>query len=96
MTKKATDIIAYLTIIGWLLSFFIGTREESKFHLNQALIINVVELAAALVGVIPFVGGIIASIVGLVCLGFAVFGIVNAYNEQEKELPFVGGIQILK
>ena len=40
MTKKATDIICYISIVGWLVAFFAGTRKESKFHLNQALTAN--------------------------------------------------------
>ena len=39
MSKKATDIVAYITWIGWIVAFCAGTKQESKFHLNQALVI---------------------------------------------------------
>ena len=39
MTKKGTDIVAYITIIGWVLAFACGTRTESGVHLNQALVL---------------------------------------------------------
>ena len=39
MTKKGTDIVAYITIVGWVLAFACGTRTESGFHLNQALVL---------------------------------------------------------
>lgn len=34
MNKKTTDVVAYLTPIGFFISYFLGTREESRFHLN--------------------------------------------------------------
>ena len=39
MSKKTTDIVAYITPIGLLLAFLIGDRENCKFHINQALVI---------------------------------------------------------
>ena len=40
MDKKTTDIVAYITILGWLAAYVAGEKEESKFHLNQGLVIN--------------------------------------------------------
>ena len=40
MDKKTTDIVAYITILGWLVAYVAGEREDSKFHLNQALVVN--------------------------------------------------------
>lgn len=39
MNKKITDIIAYLTWVGLIIAFVAGDKEESKFHLNQSLVI---------------------------------------------------------
>ena len=39
MDRKTTGIIAYLTLVGWLIAFCAGDREGAKFHLNQALVI---------------------------------------------------------
>ena len=89
MDKKTTDMVAYLTWIGLLIAFLAGDRENSKFHLNQALVIW---LAGLILAWIPCVGWII----GIVLFAFAVMGFISAFNGEEKALPIVGGIQLLK
>ena len=52
MDKRTTDIVAYLTWVGLLIALIFGDRENSKFHLNQALVIWLF----GLLGVIPCIG----------------------------------------
>ena len=47
--KRKTDIVAYLTLIGWLIAWFRGNREASRFHLNQALTILLADLGTNVV-----------------------------------------------
>lgn len=89
MDKKVTGIIAYIGLIGWLIAYLAGDKEGAKFHLNQALVLALGEL---IVGWIPVIGGILS----LVLFIFAIMGIVSAAKEEEKELPLIGGIKILK
>ena len=89
MDKKVTGIIAYIGLIGWLIAYLAGDKEGAKFHLNQGLVLALGEL---IVGWIPVVGGILS----LVLFIFAIMGIVSAAKEEEKELPIIGGIKILK
>lgn len=89
MDKKVTGIIAYIGLIGWFIAYIAGDRVGAKFHLNQALVLALAEL---IVSWIPVVGGIL----GLVLFIFAIMGIVSAAKEEEKELPLIGGIKILK
>lgn len=89
MNKKVTSIVAYITIIGWLIAFLAGDKEGAKQHLNQALVLAIVELV---VSWIPFIGGIL----GLVCFVFQIWGIVKACQDDDSPLPLVGGIQLLK
>ena len=48
LDKKTTDIVAYLTWIGLLIAIFLGDREGSKFHINQALVIWIAGLLIAI------------------------------------------------
>ena len=97
MDKKVTGIVAYLTIVGWLIAFLAGDKEGAKFHLNQALVIMLIGIAAGIVfSFIPFIGGILATIVNIAQFVFIVLGIISAAKEEEKELPFIGAIKILK
>ena len=42
--KHKTDVVAYLTLVGWLIAYFCGNRAASRFHLNQALSILLADL----------------------------------------------------
>ena len=96
MDKKITGIVAYITWIGWLIAFLAGDKEGAKFHLNQALVLLLCSLANSVIGVIPFIGPILSSIIGIVIFIFAIVGIIAAAQAQEKELPFIGSIKLLK
>ena len=56
MNKKTTGIIAYITWIGWIVAFCAGDKEGAKFHLNQALVILIGQIVAAVINYIPYVG----------------------------------------
>ncbi len=88
MDTKTTSIVAYITWIGLLIAFCAGDREGAKFHLNQALVIFLFGLLAW----IPCIGWI-WSIFMLVCW---VMGLIAAINQEEKPVPLIGKIQILK
>ena len=82
--------------IGWLISFFAGDRQNSKFHLNQALVLN---LLSTILGILGQIGGFVAlitSIISIVLLVFWIMGLVAACKGEEKPVPVIGGITILK
>lgn len=96
MDKKITSIVSYITIIGWIIAYCVGDKNGAKVHLNQALILAIVGLLGGAISAIPLVGWIIGPIIGLVVLLFAILGIVYAAQDQDKELPIIGQIKILK
>ncbi len=96
MNKKTTDIVTYITWVGLIVAIILGDMNESKFHINQAMVIWLAGLVFALIGLIPVVGGVIAGIGGLACLVLSVLGILSAVKGEEKPLPLIGGIKILK
>ena len=88
MDKKTTSIVAYITWIVLIIAFCAGDKEGAKFHLNQALVI----FLFSLLGIIPCLGWI-WSIFMLVCW---IMGLIAAINQEEKPVPLIGGIKILK
>lgn len=88
MDKKTTSIVAYITLIGLIIALCAGDKEGAKFHVNQALVIWLFTLLS----IIPCIGWI-WSIFMLVCW---VLGLIAAINQEEKPVPLIGGIQILK
>ena len=101
MDKKVTGIVAYITIIGWLIAFLAGDKEGGKFHLNQALVLNLASLIngwvlSRILGLIPILGGIISWVISIVIFVFIIIGLVYACQGQDKEVPLFGAIKILK
>ena len=47
-------------------------------------------------GILSFVGTLITGLIGLVCLAFAIVGIVNACSGEPKKLPIIGNITLYK
>lgn len=88
MDAKTTGIVAYLTWIGFIIAICAGDKEEAKFHLNQALVV----LLFSLLSVIPCIGWI-WGIFMIVCW---IMGLIAAINEEEKEIPLLGKIKIIK
>ena len=88
MDSKTTGIVAYITWIGLLVALVAGDREGAKFHLNQAPVIWL----AGLFAVIPCIGWIW----GIFCFVCAVMGFIAALNGEEKEVPLLGKIKLLK
>ena len=101
--KKVTGILAYISLLFWLIAYLLGDVEEAKFHLNQGLVLAITEIVLGVVSsvvmLIPIIGlilGVVFSIVGIVLFVFAILGIVSAVKGEEKPLPIIGGIRILK
>lgn len=88
MDSKTTGIVAYITWIGLVIALVAGDREGAKFHLNQALVIWL----AGFLGMIPCIGWIW----GIFCFVCAVMGLISAINGEEKEVPLLGRIKLLK
>ena len=110
MDRKLTGVVAYLTWIGLLIAYIAGDREGAKFHLNQALVIwlagTIFGIATGILSVLsglPLLGWIVAALVGLISLVGGIFlfvcwlmGLIYAIQEQEKEVPLLGKIRLLK
>lgn len=102
--KHKTDIVAYLTLIGWLIAWFRGDRTASRFHLNQALSVMLADLGLNVVFALATfsdVGGMTVFLRG-VCglLSFCVVvlwlvALVRACKGSEKPVPILGEVQLL-
>ena len=88
MDARTTGIVAYITWIGLVIALVAGDKEGAKFHLNQALVIFLFSLLTP----IPCVGWA-WGIIMLVCW---VMGLIAAINEEEKPVPLIGGITLIK
>lgn len=88
MDKRTTGIVAYITLIGLIVAVCAGDKEGAKFHINQALVIWLF----GLLSVIPCIGQIWAIFI-FICW---IMGLIAAINEEEKPVPLIGGITLIK
>ena len=103
MSKRTTDVVAYLSWIGLLAAFVMGDRAASRFHLNQSLAIwlagTVAGIAGRLLGWLPLVGWAADLAVGLMlvlCVVCWFIGIISAASGTEKEIPLLGRFKLLQ
>lgn len=96
-------VFAYLSWLVLIPIFGAKGSRFARFHANQGLALAIAEIICWVVlGILvklPLIGwifGLVEGIFSLVCLIFAIIGIVNAANGRAKELPIVGKFQILK
>jgi len=96
MNNKTLSIVSYITLIGWLISYFSGKVNANsllKYHLKQSFGLLVTSfvfnaVVAIVVSLVPFL--YVLSYIGIVFLGLMIIGIINASNDVEKPLPLIG------
>jgi len=112
---NANKGMAILSYLSWLLLiplFAAKTSPFAKFHVNQGLVLAIIETAWWIVQAILsaifyniFFWNLfgmytliktILSLVNLLFLALAIVGIVNAANGKAKDLPVIGKIRIYK
>lgn len=96
MDKKTTGIVAYITWIGWIVAFLAGDKEGAKFQLNQTLVLWLVSIVNSfIIANIPLIGWI-SFIIGIFIFVCWIIGLIGACKDEEKEMPLIGQIKILK
>ena len=88
MDAKTTGIVGYLTWIGFIIAVCAGDKEGAKFHLNQSLVI----FLFGLLSIIPCLG----RVWGIFLFVCWIMGLIAAINQEEKEVPLIGKVRILK
>ena len=89
--SKAMGIIAYLFgWIGLIIAVCAGNREDefTKFHINQALMIDI----CSLIVIIPVIG----QILWVILLVFRIIGLIWAISGKMYSLPIVGNVKLIK
>lgn len=106
LAGKGMSILAYLPLLVLIPLFAGGGNRFTRYHANQGLVLFLLELAVSIVvrvlrWILPygFLWRTVNWVYSLCGLGFfvlAVIGILNVVNGRTKDLPFIGGVRILK
>ncbi|WPU97499.1 DUF4870 domain-containing protein [Mucilaginibacter sp. cycad4] len=99
MTNKSMAIVAYITIIGWIVSYLEYKKRADKsplvnYHLGQSLgliILSVIlGVALAVLAAIVPVLSVVSMVISILTFVLLLLGIITANNEAIKPLPVVG------
>lgn len=97
---KTMGIIAYMTLIGWVVALVQNNdkQDEEKrftaFHLRQMLGLMIIAFGVWIVQIplvfIPILGWLISLALSIGLLAFWVLAVIGAANGEQKELPVIG------
>lgn len=96
---RRTNILAalcYLSITFVILALLLEPNSKFiRYHINQAIMLDVLVFAGVIVAIIPFLGWLVAFVVSIAATVFMIMGIVRAYKGQARDLPWVGKYTIV-
>jgi uncharacterized membrane protein len=89
---KVCAILAYLLVgIIW---YFVDEKMKkntfANFHVKQALVLLIVSLAVSILLGMTFILAWLIPFWQVVIFVMIIIGMINANNEQKKELPIIG------
>lgn len=92
--SKAASIAAYITWVGFLIAIIMRdpTDRFTAHHMNQALVLNVIGIAAGALNIIPIIGNIAGLVIGVGVFVLDIMGIARAASGSMEPLPFIGEI----
>ncbi len=99
---KLMGVLAYLGILVIIPIAAGGKSKFVKYHANQGLVnllfAIVIGIGSFVLAFIPYLNFILifAWLIYLVPTIFAILGIINVVNGEEKPLPLIGGITVIK
>jgi len=91
---KIKAILGYVIVICAIVFLCIDdSSKHAKFHYAQAICLWVVGVAGGILGIIPFLGIVIAAVVSCAVFICAVWGIIKvAQDETDPSIPVVGDV----
>ncbi len=95
MSSKVTSVLSYFGLIGWLIAFFAGTKDDkSIYHLRQGfglvLLSIVFGIVIQILVRISTSLALVGTVLWIILLVLFILGLINALKEEKKPLPIVG------
>lgn len=91
------SVLSYVTWIGFAASFVLHDRGDHmvEHHLNQALVINILETIGTILMRRRGLTGMAGNIIDVICLILFLMGIFRAAKMSDEPLPLIGDIHLL-
>ena len=94
---KLFSVISYITWIGWFIAFFMSEMDDQlvRHHLNQALVINIIETVGTILIRTGGLFAVIGEIIDIAVLVLFIMGIARAAKLSDEPLPVIGEIHLI-
>lgn len=94
---KLLSVISYLTWFCWIAAFLFRDKDDKmvRHHLNQALVVNVLESIGTILSRRGGLPGMAGGIISLAVFVFVIMGIYRAAKLSDEPLPLIGDIKLL-
>ena len=93
------SVLAYIGIF-WLIGLLASPEKDTAFvknHVNNGIVLSIIDIAASIVVAIPVLGWIVSPILYIAVLVFRIMGIVAAAKKEFFTIPLIGDkFQIIK
>lgn len=95
MSSKVTSVLSYFGLIGWLIAFFAGTKDDkSIYHLRQGFGLVLLSIVFGIViQILLRISeslALVGTVLWIILLVLFILGLINALKEEKKPLPIVG------
>lgn len=94
--NRPVAILAYLGLLFLVPLFAAKDSPFARYHVNQGILLFVVQTIGVAATQIPYAGWIAGALVNVFTTALLVIGIINAFKGEAKELPIIGKFRILK
>ena len=91
---KIKAILGYVIVVCAIVFLCIDdSGKHARFHYAQAICLWIVGVAGGILGIIPFLGVVIAAVVSCAVFVLAVWGIIKvAQDEADPSIPVLGDV----
>ncbi|WP_026656930.1 MULTISPECIES: DUF4870 domain-containing protein [Butyrivibrio] len=93
--NKIFATLAYIGFMGMIIALLVNNSPFARFHARNAAMIEVANIIAAVVFIVPFIGWIASPIMLIVLFIVRIVAFVRALKGKAIELPIVSDIGFL-
>ena len=95
LPENIAALLCYL--LGWVsgLVFYLIEKQSDfvKYHATQSLIVfGTLTLASIALGVVPFIGGLLAPLLSLLAFALWIILMIKAFQHTRYKLPWAGDL----
>ncbi len=96
--NKIFAVVPYLFsfVVGIIAGIYVSESQFVKFHIKNAIRLDIASILVALLFIIPVLGWIAGGILIAILFVVKIIAIVQVFSGKAKELPIISSIRFLK